>query len=253
MHTLLWLVLLLGVGTVRGQDEPGLTLEHLAGPLYVVQDGFYAPENSMVYVGEQGVTVIGATWTPETARLLHEEIRRITDKPVHDVVLVNHHPDRAGGNAYWKSIRANIKSTELTYWEMRRKWEGVLGWMRHHVPDYPDLLPVLPETTFPGDFTCQNGRIRVFHLGPSHTQDGMFVWFPEEKVLYGGCILKEQLGNLDFADVEAYPVTLEKLKALKLDIRTIVAGHYSPLHGPELIDEVLHLLETRGSAAPLAE
>lgn len=40
----------------------------------------------------------------------------------------------------------------------------------------------------------------------------MFVWFPGEKVLYGGCILKGQLGNLDFADVEAYPVTLGEVE-----------------------------------------
>jgi len=77
------------------------------------------------------------------------------------------------------------------------------------------------------------------------TLDGIFVFFPQEKVLYGNCILKEQLGNLDFADLRQYPKTLEKLKQLHLDFTTIVGGHWSPIHGPELIDEYLQLLATK--------
>jgi len=46
------------------------------------------------------VTVIGATWTPETAEILATEIRKITPKPVSNVVNTNYHPDRAGGNGF---------------------------------------------------------------------------------------------------------------------------------------------------------
>jgi metallo-beta-lactamase class B len=68
------------------------------------------------------------------------------------------------------------------------------------------------------------------------------VYFPAERVLYGSCVLKEQLGNLSFADVRAYPESLRALKARRLDVTTIVAGHWSPVHGPELIDTYLALL-----------
>ena len=73
--------------------------------------------------------------------------------------------------------------------------------------------------------------------------DGIFIYFPEEKVLYGGCILKEQLGNMTFADRAEYPRTLRKLQELKLPIEKIIAGHWSPVHGPELIGRYLELLE----------
>jgi metallo-beta-lactamase class B len=84
--------------------------------------------------------------------------------------------------------------------------------------------------------------MEAIYLGASHTPDGIFVFFPKEKVLYGNCILKEQLGNLDFADLTEYPKTLQKLKQLNLGFTTIVAGHWSPIHGPELIDQYLALL-----------
>ncbi|VEB44110.1 Beta-lactamase precursor [Chromobacterium violaceum] len=88
--------------------------------MYVVEDGYYAKENSVVYVGAEHVTVVGATWTPDTARELARQIRAVTDKPIAEVVNPNYHPDRAGGNAYWKSIGARIVSTRQTADEMRR-------------------------------------------------------------------------------------------------------------------------------------
>ena len=42
-----------------------------------------------------------------------------------------------------------------------------------------------------------------------------------------------------FSTVEA---ALNEMQALQLDIRTVVAGHWSPVHGPELIDDYLNLL-----------
>jgi metallo-beta-lactamase class B len=44
------------------------------------------------------------------------------------------------------------------------------------------------------------------------------------------------------ANLNEYPKTLQKLKALNLGYTTIIAGHWSPIHGPELIDQYLHLL-----------
>lgn len=149
MHILLWLMLLLGVGTVRGQDEPGLTLEHLAGPLYVT-GRILRPENSMVYVGKQGVTVIGATWTPETARLLHAEIRRITGQtgtqrgtgqppsgPCRRQRLLEKHPGEH-----------QIHRTDLL--GNATQVGGCTGLdAPSRFPSYPDLLPVLPRRPSP--------------------------------------------------------------------------------------------------------
>ncbi len=226
-----------------------LTLRHLRGHLYVVEDEYFLRENSMVYVGDKAVTVIGATWTPDIAKQLVAEIRKISSAPITQVIDTNYHPDRAGGNAYFKSIGAEIVATEMTREQMLHGWDEVVQFMRTGLPDYPALPLVLPDVTYPSDFTLQEGRIRSLYLGPAHTKDGIFVFFPEEKVLYGNCILKEQLGNLKYADLVEYPKTLRKLKALNLGFDTIVAGHYSSVHGPELIDQYLALLEAQGKDA----
>ena len=220
-----------------------MSLSHLIGPIYIAEDSYYSKENSVVYVGPEWVTVVGATWTPETAELLAIEIRKIANKPIREVVNTNYHPDRTGGNAYWQRIGAQIVSTRMTYDLLKSDWIKVVDWTRNGIPSYPRLPLVLPTKTYPGDFELQGGRVRALYLGPSHTPDGIFVYFPEEKVLYGGCILNEQMGNLAFAYIAEYPKTLHKLEQLKLDIRTIIAGHWSAVHGPELIEQYLDLLK----------
>ena len=103
----------------------------------------------------------------------------------------------------------------------------------------------LPTVKHEADFALQGGKVKVFYLGPSHTDDGVFVYLPKERVLYGGCILKPFLGNLEQANLVEYPKTLQKLKALNLNVGIVVAGHGQPLHAAGLIDRYLNLLATR--------
>jgi metallo-beta-lactamase class B len=240
----IFLLLILGPPLAFGADLT-VVLTPLGGHLYVVEDNFYLKENSMVYVGDSFVTIVGATWTPETAKLLAAEVKKVTPKPITEVIDTNYHPDRAGGNGYFKSMGAKIISTKLTSDLLMKHWNEMVRYVQKGAPSYPTLPLVLPDKTFAGDFELQRGGVKAIYLGPSHTPDGIFVFFPQEKVLYGNCILKEQLGNLDFADLSEYPKTLKKLKQLHLNFTTIVAGHWSPIHGPELIDEYLQLLATK--------
>lgn len=225
--------------------EGTILVRHLRGGVHVVEDSFYFQENSAFFIGKDSVTVIGATWTPETAEKLVAEIKKITPKPVREVVVTNHHPDRAGGNAYFKKIGARIVSRLQTQKLMQSGWKRAVDFTRKSIPEYPDLPAVLPDTILKDDFELQSGCIRAIYLGPSHTEDGIFIYFPKEKILYGNCILKETLGNLEFADLEAYPKTLQKLKKLNLPIDIIIAGHGSSTHGPGLVDHYLKLLSEK--------
>ena len=117
------LILLLSAVPLVAAENPKVTLTPLRGHVYLVEDYFYSKENSVVYVGERSVTVVGATWTPETAKLLATEIAKITQKPITEVIDTNYHPDRAGGNAYFKSIGAKIVSTKLTSDLLDQQWQ----------------------------------------------------------------------------------------------------------------------------------
>jgi hypothetical protein len=50
-----------------------LDLIKLTDRIYIIEDHFYVRENSVVYIGDRGVTVVSATWTPATATENHSE------------------------------------------------------------------------------------------------------------------------------------------------------------------------------------
>jgi len=231
---------------IAAEESKMIVLTRLTDMIYIAEDYFLSKENSVVYIGSSYVTVVGATWTPETARLLAAEVAKVTPKPIKEVIDTNHDLDRVGGNSYFKSTGARIISTTLIHDLLMREGKRSVEIARQN-SDYPNVNIVLPDTVFDGDFSVQDGNIRGFYLGPSHKADDIFIYFPNEKVLYGGCILKEQLGNIEGADLVEYPKTLQKLKNLHLPIGTIISGHFSPVHGPELIDRFLKLLSENHS------
>ena len=220
-----------------------VTLTKLNGPLYLVEDNNFAKTNSLIYIGTSSITVIGATWTPATAQLLHAEIKKVSSLPIGEVIDTSPDLEWVGGNDYWKSVGAKVVAANVTCELIPKKWVPPLPPSKNF-PDYPDLPPSLPAECKPAPFSLQGGRVQVLFLGPSHTDGDVFVYFPEQKVLDAGSILKEQVGNLASANLDEYPKTLEKLKELHLDIRTVIAGHWSPVHGPELIDQYLGFLST---------
>jgi metallo-beta-lactamase class B len=222
--------------------EPSVSIYPLSDSVYVAEDSHYAKTNYAVHIGAASVTVVGAGWSPDTAELLAREIRKVTNKPISDVILPDHDPEYAGGSAYWKRIGANIVSTKLTEQTLEKDWAKARDFTRKYFPTYPNLPLVPPTKTYGADFALENGDIRGFYLGPSHNADDIFVYFPKQKVLYAGSILKEHLGNLAFANLEEYPKTLQKLQELHLNIDKIISGHWSAVHGPELIDQYLTML-----------
>ena len=235
-------LLFFSISVVRA-SEPDVSIYPLTDSIYVAEDSHYAKTNYAVYVGAASVTIVGAGWSPGTAELLAREIREVTHKPVKDVILPDHDPEYAGGISYWRRNGANVLSTALTEETLKSDWTKAVDFTRKHFPNYPNLPLALPTKTYEADFTLENGNIRGFYLGPSHNADDIFVYFPKERVLYAGSILKEHLGNLAFANLEEYPKTLQKLQKLHLDINKIISGHWSAVHGPELIDQYLAMLK----------
>lgn len=238
------LFLLIGIYIVRAEaSDPVMRLSRLMGPIYLVEDDHYVATNSLVYIGSQSVTVVGATWTPDTAKLLADQIRKLTNRPILEVIDTSPDPEWSGGNAYWKRIGAQIFAHQVTYDFLQSHWTAAVAASRKNNPTYPNLPLVLPTKVQRSDFDLQHGDVRVFYLGPSHTTADVFVYFPKEEVLDAGSILKEYLGNMAKADVEEYPKTLKRLKALGLPVRIIISGHWSAVHGPGLVDHYLDLLK----------
>jgi metallo-beta-lactamase class B len=74
------------------------------------------------------------------------------------------------------------------------------------------------------------------------------IWFEQEKVLFGGCLVKsteaQDLGFIGEADVKEWPKTIRKVKLKYPDAKLIVTGHQA-WGGKESLNHTLKLLSEK--------
>jgi metallo-beta-lactamase class B len=77
-------------------------------------------------------------------------------------------------------------------------------------------------------FTVGNTKVEVGYLGAGHTKDNTVAFVPSARIMFGGCLIKEQgagKGNLEDADTTAWPLTVQKVKDRYPDAKLIIPGH----------------------------
>lgn len=157
------------------------------------------------------------------------------------------------------SLHARVTQFMPNHWHA--DCMGGLRWLQTQgVAAYANRLTVeaarregkpVPEHAFARSKTLKVGNIQVecHYEGGGHSVDNTVAWVPSEKVLFGGCLVKDikttGLGNTADTDMEAWPVTMRKMCDKYRDAQIVVPGH-GPWGDAELLTHTLKLV----SAAP---
>lgn len=184
--------------------------------------------NSGVIVGDDGVMVVDAQATPLAAREVIRRIRRITSRPILSLVLSHYHAVRVlGASAYRaRQIIASEATLALIRERGREDMASEIGRFprlfrgRHTIPGL-----TWPTLVFRDALTLWLGKleVRILHPGAGHTAGDTIVWVPAERVLFSGDLVEYKAGvYAGDAHLEAWPRTLEKLRALRP--RALVPG-----------------------------
>jgi glyoxylase-like metal-dependent hydrolase (beta-lactamase superfamily II) len=187
--------------------------------------------------------VIDAQATPLMAREVIRRIRGVTSKPIRYVVLTHYHAVRVLGASAYKA--EHIIASRATLELIRER--GAQD-MKSEIGRFPRLfrgaetIPGLtwPTLTFSGELTLRMGslEVRVAHPGAGHTAGDTIVWVPSQKVLFSGDLVEYEAGiYTGDAHLEAWPSTLEGLKALRP--KFLVPGRGPALTTPAACDRAI--------------
>lgn len=199
--------------------------------------------NTGVIVGDDAVMVIDTQATPLMAREVIKRIRALTSKPVKYVVLSHYHAVRVlGASAYRPE---HIIASEGTYALIRERGKQD---MKSEIERFPRLfrgahtIPGLtwPTLVFREQLTVWLGKleVRILQPGPGHTAGDTIVWVPAQKVLFSGDLVEYEAGiYTGDAQLEEWPATLEKLRALKP--KALVPGRGPALTTPAACDKAI--------------
>jgi metallo-beta-lactamase class B len=141
---------------------------------------------------------------------------------------------------YWieTSLHSNVKAVIATHFH-----EDCLGGLnafhQHSVASYANQHTIalahendleLPEHAFHDSLSLAVGEtsVMVRYFGEGHTRDNVVGYFPKEHILFGGCLIKAQdatKGFLGDANVDAWPITVEKVKKAFPHVEVVIPGH----------------------------
>lgn len=185
--------------------------------------------NAGFVVGPTGVLVIDALGSPAVAQRLLAEIRKITDKPVTDVILTHYHADHVYGLQVFKDVGARIIAHDsgklyLNSADAQTRLQASRQDMAPWVDDQTRLVFADEWLSQATTRTLAGLTVQIDPVGPAHTPDDLAVWVPSEKVLFSGDLIFN--GRLPFvgkADSSHWIKSLEHL--MTYDAAAVVPGH----------------------------
>ena len=217
---LLTIPIILSLSNIFGQTkEAKLKISHLTGDFYVyttynTYEGSQIPANGMYLVTSNGVVVFDTPWDTTQFQPLLDSIKLKHNITVTLCIATHWHSDRTEGLEYYKQQGIRTYTTFLTN-ELSKKNNKKRA-----------------EFLMANDTTFNVGKysFEVYYPGEGHTADNIIVWFSNEKILYGGCLIKgadaENLGYLGDANVSEYETTLKKVQKKCPDAKYIIVSHH---------------------------
>ncbi|MDM1359918.1 MUS/TUS/MOC family subclass B1 metallo-beta-lactamase [Myroides marinus] len=218
MRKILSTVALLICATVAHAQSDKLKIEKLNDYMYVYTTyqefkGITYPSNALYVLTDEGAILIDTPWDKEQYEPLVNHIKEEHHKDVKWVITTHFHEDRSGGLDYFNKLGAQTYTYSLTNDILKDRNE-------------PQALHTFGQEK---QFTFGKEKLAVYFLGEGHSKDNTVVWFPKEKILYGGCLIKSAeattIGNIEDGNVADWPKTIEVVKRKFSEAKQVIPGH----------------------------
>lgn len=216
-----------------------LKITRVRGDFYVFTtykelDGKPFPSNGMYVVTKTGVLLFDTPWDETQFQPLLDSIWRRHHKKIEACFVTHSHADRTAGLEFLNKNGVKTYSSKRTYDLCVANKEKL-----------PSKYFTLDTTIHLGDF-----EFEFFYPGEGHTSDNMVIWFPSEKILYGGCFVKstesKDLGNIADANLKAWPKSIKKVISKFKKPNFVIPGHFG-WSDKKSLEHTLKLLEQHNS------
>jgi metallo-beta-lactamase class B len=188
------------------------------------------PCNGMIVRNSNEVVVFDTPTNDKSAEELIKFIKEKLHCKINAIVPTHFHDDCLGGLASFHSNKipsfANTTTIELAKANKM----------------------VVPQNGFNNSLKISVGKTYtiVKYFGQGHTKDNVVGYFPNENILFGGCLIKEieaTKGYLGDANVFEWSNTVEKVKQQYPNVKIVIPGH-GEIGGKDLLDYTIHLFKS---------
>ena len=174
-------------------------------------------------------------------------------------IVTGFHQDNLGGNDLLISKGINVYGADLTKKLVIEEGDTLKKHIiesvknnenKKYYKSYSHFNLVPPNKIFPIHeelkLEIENEIVEVYFPGESHTVDNTVVYLYKNKILFGGCMIKGYLyntpGNMEYANMNEWPKSVEKVIQKFPDCQIVVPGH-GDYGGKDILDHTLEILE----------
>ncbi|TCP25620.1 alkyl sulfatase BDS1-like metallo-beta-lactamase superfamily hydrolase [Scopulibacillus darangshiensis] len=227
----------------------------------------YAMGNCILIATEEGNVIVDTTESLQATKEIREEFDKISPKPTVAVIYTHGHTDHVMGTSAFLNGETEVYANQKTkeFFDMQfSQLQDILGLRGRrqfgtrlpegYVPcaglgptlsidrGKPILVP--PTKTFEDSMALKIGGVRFILVhAPGETEDQIFIWLPDKKVLISADNYYPSFPNLyAIRGTAPRPVhqwirSLDKMRGLGAEY--MVPCHSEPIRGSERIDELL--------------
>jgi metallo-beta-lactamase class B len=188
------------------------------------------PSNGLIIIKNGQALMIDTPMDNDKTERLSKYIKRSLNADLTKLIIGHFHDDCLGGLDYLQN--AGVESIANTRTIDKCKEIG---------------LPI-PSTPFTDSliFDFNGVKIECRYFGAGHSFDNITVWLPNNKILFGGCLVRSgnsnSLGNLSDAVVSEWDLTIKQLMYEYTDIKIVIPGHGN-YGGKEILAHTIELVE----------
>jgi len=231
-----------------GGEFPQHKVEEVAPNVYFITAfgnvGFIVTDEGVVVVD----TAIGAM-----GKIILDDIRNVTDAPIHSVIYTHGHYDHAFGvSALLKDAEErgdpkpriigheNVVQRFNRYRELQGQQEFI-NRIQFDVPEGMKVVPrkyYYPDVTYHDHFSFRLGDVTFeLRFGMGETDDATWIWIPERRVVFAGDFVVWSCPNIgNPLKVQRYEIewaeALEEMASLHPEV--LVPGHGPPIRGENI-------------------
>lgn len=204
----------------NAQNEGRLKISPLVGGYYIFTsygdfNGTLFPANGMYVITDAGAILFDTPWDSLQFQPLLDSIKVKHGREVVLCISTHFHDDRTAGLKYYKSKGIKTYSSKATFDLCRDRNEN------------QSQFYFLNDTTF----NVGGKAFSTYYAGAGHAPDNIVIWCADEKILYGGCLVKStetsSLGNLSDANLSEWKKSIKKIIRKYPRPNFVIPGHFS--------------------------
>lgn len=180
---------------------------------YSIFNGSRTASNGIVAVSSKGLILIDTPWNNGQTKELLKLTKTVFKKDIALALITHAHADRIGGIDVLLESNIDVRSTSLTSKEAEKN-----GFKKPQ-----------PKLESNSKITLENINMEVFYPGEGHSVDNITVWFPQFKVLFGGCLIKSlestDLGSTTDANIQQWPISVKNVLEKYPNAEIVIPGH----------------------------